>query len=120
MMIWLIWTHIGVGHRQSEEEGQAPDQQQGLPAVGGGAQGPGPHRVHNHDISKQGFCALLNVGRGAAVVSTQQTTTMSMNRVLKPLEQVIRGERAKSKRLGIHRGREIGTWKWARQYCVFW
>ena len=58
----LILTHIGVGHRQSEQEGQAPDQQQSPPTVGGGAQGPGPHRVHDHHISKQGFCGLLNFG----------------------------------------------------------
>ena len=45
-------THIGVDHRQGEEEGEAPDQQQGSPAVGGGAEGPGPHRVHDHDVSK--------------------------------------------------------------------
>ena len=32
-------THIGVDHRQGEEEGEAPDQQQGSPAVGGGAEG---------------------------------------------------------------------------------
>ena len=45
-------THIGVGHGQGKQEGQTPDQQQRSPTVGGGAESPGPHGVHNHDVSK--------------------------------------------------------------------
>ena len=56
-------TRIGVDDGQGQEEGEAPDQEERPPAVGGSAQGPGLQRVDDHDIPKNNYFQLRQYGK---------------------------------------------------------